>query len=359
MRSMPGGYKQWPRNYAQGALKLLAYSLVVTAAAMTVIAAAMRIPPQALKTNVPAFFVYTLVIGGLSWAIVPIWGKRTEHYHPLLRWTILTGVLLATGTLGSAIASGFALYAFRLEGTLVSLFRDSLVTALPVTCVVGVLSTVIQAGRERLKTSELAVQTQRLERERAEKLAAEARLASLSSRVQPHFLFNTLNSISALIREHPVQAEQMIGRLSSLLRCSLNPVEAVTLEQEVDLVRHYLEIQGIRMGERLSFQIDVDPGLPVKVPPFSIQTLVENSLKHVGEKRQQGVKLRIRAELLHGETVICVTDDGPGFDPDSIRAGGGLDNLQARLQAVCSESATLEFLREQGRMSVRMRVPAA
>jgi sensor histidine kinase YesM len=215
------------------------------------------------------------------------------------------------------------------------------------------------AGRERLEASRMALQAQRLERERAEKLAAEAQLASLSSRVQPHFLFNTLNSISALIRERPAEAEQTIERLASLLRSSLDNTETVPLEQEIKLVRDYLEIQKTRLGQRLRFKIVVEPGIESSLPPFSVQTLVENSVKHVAGRRQEGVTLQVRASRLGGDVVVFVTDDGPGFAEDSLKPGHGLDNLQGRLRAIYGARAGLELLREAGSMIVRLRVPAA
>jgi LytS/YehU family sensor histidine kinase len=207
--------------------------------------------------------------------------------------------------------------------------------------------------------SRMALQAQRLERERAEKLAAEAQLASLTSRVQPHFLFNTLNSISALIRENPEQAEQTIERLASLLRSSLDQTETVPLEQEIKLVRDYLEIQRTRLGERLRFEVTVEPGVQALVPPFSIQTLVENAVKHVAGRRQEGVTLQIQARRFDGNLVVFVNDNGPGFAEDSLKAGHGLDNLQGRLRAIYGDRAGLEFLRERGSMIVRLRVPAA
>jgi LytS/YehU family sensor histidine kinase len=228
---------------------------------------------------------------------------------------------------------------------------------LPITVVVGVVTTLIVSNKERLEASRAALQTQRLERERAEKLAAEAQLASLSSRVQPHFLFNTLNSIAALIRENPEQAEQTVQRLASLLRSSLDQTQTIPLEQEIKLVRDYLEIQKTRLGERLHFEIVLEPGLQAAVPPFSVQTLVENSVKHVAGRRQEGVDLQIRASRFGDHVIVFVTDNGPGFDAGSIKAGHGLDNLQARLRAVYGNRAGLEFLREPGRMIVRMRLP--
>ena len=195
----------------------------------------------------------------------------------LLRWTILVSALVGTGTLGTAISSAIGYYGFGVErgGSPFLLFGHVLPVALPITVVVGVTTTVIVTSRKRLEASRMALQTQRLERERAEKLAAEAQLAALTSRVQPHFLFNTLNSISALIRDDPKQAEQMIERLASLLRSSAGSSAAtVPLEQEIKLVRDYLEIQKTRLGERLNFEIAVHPEAQASVPPFSVQTLV-------------------------------------------------------------------------------------
>lgn len=175
--------------------------------------------------------------------------------------------------------------------------------------------------------------------------------------MQPHFLFNTLNSISALIRENPAQAEQTIERLASLLRSSLDNAETVPLDQEMRLVRDYLDIQKTRQGERLTYEISVAPGLSAAVPPFSVQTLVENAVKHVAGRRQEGVDLKIRAAPINRDVVVFVTDNGPGFDPGSIQPSHGLDNLQSRLRAVYGDRAGLEFFREPGRMTVRLRIP--
>src|SRR5262249_49053920 len=159
------------------------------------------------------------------------------------------------------------------------------------------------------------------------------------SRVQPHFLFNTLNSIAALIRENPAQAEQTVERLAALLRSSLDGATSVPIDQELKLVRDYLEIQKTRWGERLKFDISSESGLRADLPLFSIQTLVENSLKHVAGKRQQGVDVRIRAGRQNGRVVVSVTDDGPGFDAVSMKPGGGLEILQTRLRVAYGGNA--------------------
>lgn len=344
------------RNWPMDVLKFIGFTALVTA---IVVAIAPSLPASEFYIDIVVFFLFTLIIGALSWAVIPSLGKWTEHKPPLLRWTILVSALLGTGTVGTAVASAIIRYGFRVErvASPLHLFGLTLPVALPITVVVGVITTIIVAGKRRLEASREALQTQRLERERAEKLAAEAQLASLASRVQPHFLFNTLNSISALIRENPAQAEQTIERLASLLRSSLDSTETVPLEQEIRLVRDYLDIQKTRQGERLTYEISVAPGLSAEVPPFSVQTLVENAVKHVAGRRQEGVDLKIRAAPINGDVLVFVTDNGPGFDPTSIQRGHGLDNLQGRLRAVCGNRAGLEFFREPGRMTVRLRIP--
>lgn len=345
-----------PHNWPKDILKFIGFTLLVTA---IVVAIAPSLPVSDSYIGIAVFFLIVLINGGLSWAVMPSLEEWTANKPLLLRWTILVTALTGTGTVGTAIASVIGYYGFGVERSASPLhfFGETLPVALPSTVIVGVITTIIIAGKDRLETSRLALQTQQLERERAEKLAVKAQLASLASRVQPHFLFNTLNSISALIRENPAQAEQTIERLASLLRSSLDTTETVPLEHEMKLVRDYLEIQKTRHGERLTYEFSFAPGLSVAVPPFSVQTLVENAVKHVAGQRLEGVDLKIRAVAVNGDVVVSVTDNGLGFDPSSIRASHGLDNLQGRLRAVCGDRAGLEFFREPGRMTVRLRIP--
>src|SRR4029077_9411360 len=193
-------------------------------------------------------------------------------------------------------------------------FRENIASTVPVTLVIGIAMILSGTTKARIEATELSLKTQQLERERAEKLAAEAQFASLSSRVQPHFLFNTLNSVSGLIREQPAQAEAMIEHLSSLLRSSLdgqlNEKAVVDLAQELKLVTDYLEIQRTRLGGRLRYYLDVAPDASGKLPPFSLQTLVENSLKHVAGRRPEGIAMRIEVRRDDRGLSLAVTDDG-------------------------------------------------
>jgi len=302
--------------------------------------------------------VLTFAIGAPCWAVLPVLAQRTRHWHPITRWTSLLVAMVGAAAGGSAVSVAVARLA-GVSGAVSDLYVDTIRSAVPITLVVGTVATLLESSRLRLTHTQLAVRTQQVERERAEKLAAEARLASLSSRVQPHFLFNTLNSIASLIRDEPRRAEEMIGRLGSLLRGSLDPSETVPLESEMKLVADYLEIQRARFGERLRYTIDLPPITRCwHVPPFAVQSLVENAIKHVAGRRPAGVELAVAARAGAGQLLIDVADDGPGFELGAITLGHGLNTLEGRLQAIYGNRAQLQFENSRGRMIVRMRIPA-
>jgi sensor histidine kinase YesM len=304
-------------------------------------------------------FPFTFCIAGISWLVMPRVASRVGSLHALMRWPIYLATMTMTATAGTMIAGLFYYYAFAPPlWTFFDLYFEALRSSVPITLIAGSIITIIGTATSRLEATELALRTQQLEKERAEKLATEAQLASLASRVQPHFLFNTLNSISALVRQEPAQAEILIARLSALLRSALEGAQTVPLEQELKLVADYLEIQQARFGERLRYELPALPENAPQVPPFSIQTMVENSLKHVAGKRLEGVALKVRAAKTGSDFLVEVTDNGPGFTEDCMLAGHGLDNLQGRLRAVYGNRAGLEFLKETGAMTVRLRVPA-
>jgi sensor histidine kinase YesM len=152
--------------------------------------------------------------------------------------------------------------------------------------------------------------------------------------VQPHFLFNTLNSIAELIREDPAGAERMTGQLASLLRSSLDQQSAplVSLDDELKIVRDYLAIERVRFGDRLRYRFEVADGVGTTlVPRLAMQTLVENSLKFAVAPRREGGSIVVRA-VRSGDLVrVSVEDDGPGFDPATLPEGHGLALLRARL----------------------------
>jgi LytS/YehU family sensor histidine kinase len=244
----------------------------------------------------------------------------------------------------------------------VTIFRQNIAGTVPVTILIGVALVVIGTARARLEATELSLKTQQLERECAEKLAAEAQLASLSSRVQPHFLFNTLNSIAALVHDDPAGAERMTGQLASLLRSALDSTATplVPLDQELRVVRAYLDIERVRFGDRLRYRVDPGEGTTSAiVPRMALQTLVENSVKYAVSSRREGGSICVKAVASNGRVRVTVEDDGPGFDPKRRPEGHGLALLDARLAMLFEDRAALDVESRPGRTLISMDVPAA
>jgi sensor histidine kinase YesM len=181
-------------------------------------------------------------------------------------------------------------------------------------------------------------------------LAAEAQLASLESKIHPHFLFNTLNSIAALIREDPVLAEKTVEKLSSLLRYSLDASgkSLASLKQEIEITEKYLEIEKVRFDERLIYKIDADERCAnIKLPPLALQTLVENSIKHVASKTSALTEIIVSVAENGEKITIKVCDGGKGFADADLKRNHGLDNLNKRLQTLFDGAADLQILKNE------------
>jgi signal transduction histidine kinase len=165
---------------------------------------------------------------------------------------------------------------------------------------------------------------------------AQAQLQALRAQLHPHFLFNTLNSIAVLMHRDVPGAEQMLHRLSGLLRITLEhaATQEVPLHEELEFLRLYLDIEQTRFRDRLTVTVEVAPeALDVPVPYMLLQPLVENALQHGIGQRTEGGHLEIHATATNGMLSIVVRDDGPGLSADGAgREGIGLSNTRGRLE---------------------------
>jgi len=184
--------------------------------------------------------------------------------------------------------------------------------------------------------------TTRYERkiEEQERLLVEARLAALTSQINPHFLFNTLNSVSSLIRTNPDQARVMVVKLSQVLRRLLRKHENFSaLRDELSFIEDYLAIEVVRFGEKLRFEKDVaEDTLDMLVPSMLLQPLVENSIKHGLSSKVEGGTIRIHARRDGARLHLCVEDDGVGIPEDRLATvlehGIGVGNVNERLRVL-------------------------
>jgi two-component system LytT family sensor kinase len=168
----------------------------------------------------------------------------------------------------------------------------------------------------------------------------EARLAALSSQINPHFLFNTLNSVAALIRLDPEQARQVVHRLSKILRRLLRQQENLTtLGEELSFIEDYLSIEMVRFGDKLRFVKEIEPAtLDLLVPSMLLQPLVENSIRHGLSSKVDGGTIRVRSRMAGKRLQILVEDDGVGISEAKLATlfehGIGVNNVNERLKVL-------------------------
>lgn len=206
--------------------------------------------------------------------------------------------------------------------------------------------------REReLRTSQLETQL------------ATTRLQVLKTQLHPHFLFNTLNAISELIHKDPEAADRMIGDLSDLLRMSFEKLEVqeVSLKQELEFLKKYLEIEQMRFHDRLKVEMKISPEtLDAKVPNMILQPLVENAIKHGLAPRSEGGKIEIGANRSNGSLQLSVSDDGIGVpfgDVMDITEGVGLSNTRRRLRHLYGERHKFDLISGKGGLRVNLTIP--
>lgn len=185
--------------------------------------------------------------------------------------------------------------------------------------------------------------------EEQEKLLLAAKIEALASQINPHFLFNTLTSISSLVRTQPDTARMLISKLSGLLRRLLRSSDHfVTLRDELESIDEYLDIEAIRFGPQLRVEKQISPDtLDVIVPSMILQPLVENSIKHGIEKKVGGGRILIRSRRLNGHGIIEVVDNGAGMADAELRPnrgpGIGLRNVDERLRVIYGENYRLHL----------------
>jgi two-component system, LytTR family, sensor kinase len=186
----------------------------------------------------------------------------------------------------------------------------------------------------------------------------EAELRALKAQINPHFLFNSLNTIRALVNEHPERAQEAVLHLSLMLRASLqSELTLRSLRDEIETTKHYLELEKMRFEERLGIVIDLTPdAMDVFIPPMIVQTLVENAIKHGIGMIVGGGILRIEGRVENGRLVVDVSNPG-SLKPKVDGIGLGLTNARMRLQRMIGEDTHLDIGENAGIVTARLDLP--
>lgn len=332
----------------------------------------------------PSFIIATTFsqcCGLCCWGLSPLAAPYIRPLRPMVRRLVWFAVHFTGGVLGAEIARRIciSLFGYRMEGTWAFF---SLAVGASVAVLAGMMLTTVKELQVNLESAEQALRERELAEARLRQAASDAELAALQARINPHFLFNTLNSIAALIAEDPAKAETVTWQLSSLFRYALqaNTRGLVTVEEELTIVRKYLDIEKVRLGNRLEYHIDVTPELGAQeIPALLLQPLVENAIKHGIAPQIGGGVVRIVGHRAGNQAIFTITNSigpvslpadsahsvGPASLPvDSASrispvpgAGVGLENVRERLETMYGGDASVTLSHADGVTTTRVTVP--
>ena len=207
----------------------------------------------------------------------------------------------------------------------------------------GTVITYFFFSREKITKTQEELKEEQIRNLTLEKKTLESHLKLLQGQIEPHFLFNTLSNILSLLDSDPVKGKAMLVDLTRYLRASLSRTRdrTTTLGQELDLVRAYLDIYKVRMGERLRYTLEIPEKLKeAPFPPMLVQPLVENAIKHGLEPRVEGGEIRVAVEEGAGRIRLMVSDTGDGLMENTV-VGVGLANVKGRLDALYGDKGRL------------------
>lgn len=300
--------------------------------------------------NIIVTFVFTSSLSTISYYAILL-SQVIEYPSLLKRAIILFSILTITGIIGTTI-SWFILWSLNIhmhetKHILLTLYGSNII----ITWIVGSILTTYHYFETRIKRMADELSERRLNEEKLIRLKTQAEMESLKARVNPHFLFNTLNSIASLVFSNPALADDMIQKLSNLFRHALDVStrNLIPLSKEIAIVEDYLSIESVRLGNRLTIDINIPFELTdVFIPPFLLQPLVENSIKHGIEKISGPGKISIEATIQQPQLTLKIFDNGKGFKQNTTTNGFGLKGVKERLNLQYGSHASVEIFSENG-----------
>lgn len=299
-----------------------------------------------LTWYIGGFWLWMLLVPAIAW-LGRFTASRSWRFFCLVH--VPAGLLIALIHVLVQASSFWELYGTQMPKihTLGQYLQVEFVNGLHLSIIVYWVILAVLRGME----SRRRLRDERLRSAQLETQLAQSQLQTLRVQLQPHFLFNTLNAISALALADPMQARMMISRLSDMLRLTLEErhTQLLPLSRELEFVRNYLDIQRVRFRDRLAVHFEVsDEVLHAEVPSMILQPLVENALKHgLLEKTTHG-NLYLSARREGYGLRLTVEDDGLGLPSESVADGIGLGNTRARLEMLFGTAASMKLLARAG-----------
>lgn len=341
MNIIPATYDQ------QDASKVLLRRLLFTFGFATLIGLLNVLPSQSPALLVLGRAWLVGLIAFLGFSLFERWPKELPPW--IARWVLqILGVLIAV-PIGALLA-----YWFTTGGNFGFLQNQLRLTGFLILTVTGILfGPWIALGamvRQREAFARRQEHTFALERSELERQALDARMRLLQAQVQPHFLFNTLANVQALVDTGSPKASQVLGTLIAYLRAAVPLLDAPfsTVKDELALVRSYLELMHMRMPDRLLFTIGADPdALPLRCPPLTLLTVVENAVRHGIDPSEEGGRIDIDVKLSGEQCRVLVSDTGVGLKQTSGSLGTGLSTLRERLLLSFGNGAGLQLAEMQ------------
>lgn len=316
------------------------------AAAVSALAALVIVLTVGLPETLYEQLVYSLCIGVSGFAVVD--AVRLRWYAAptatRLRWPALVGLMLVVAPVAHfcGIQAGAVVLGHR-PPPLAEYLTTGRVSMIVFTFMGLIVMTLLVEHRERLARVERENNEARLRAETIERQALQARLRLLQAQIEPHMLFNTLANLQGLIALDPARADTMLDQLIQYLRATLGAArsESTRLADEFAAMDAYLGLMQVRMGERLSYRLELPPALrAAKLPPMLLQPLVENAIVHGLEPKIEGGEVRIAAEARDGLLDLRILDTGLGLGQSSHGGGGvGVATTRERLRVLYGERA--------------------
>lgn len=301
-----------------------------------------------------AFNMVFMVVGLPMWYVVRYTAPQKQNVGNLVLNHLASAALLVAIWFG--ICQGILAALFSEKKAFMSFLTDSI----PWRIITGILYYILLALAYYLIVLYSDLQNRIKKEARLNELLRESELNMLKSQINPHFLFNSLNSISSLAITDPMKAREMVIRLSDFLRYSVTPNadRFVALSQEMENISRYLEIEKVRFGKRLEYSNYFDPACgTVKIPAMLLQPLFENAIKHGVYESTETVTVESSCTLHEGFVQITIENDFDPAAPKRKGAGLGLNNIRERLRLIYYRTDLIQFGVENKRFKVLLKIP--